>query len=157
MRALLVGLLVVFAAPTYRADKDDDKAKEVTEEFCKAVVANDLDAVMKTVDVPFTLNMGSPSAKTVQNTDELKDLIAKLLKNSVTEKVMSYKMGTIYDMAAIANYAKEKKMEHFSEQAEKLLGKSGCMVMIVKEDGTEIPGLLIRFKDGKALIASLPK
>jgi hypothetical protein len=66
MRALLVGLLVVFASPSYAADKDEDKANEVAGAFLKATIALDLDAVMKTVDVPFLLHPGSTDFKPIE-------------------------------------------------------------------------------------------
>jgi len=156
MRALLVGLFVVFASPSYAEDKDEDKAKEVATAFLKAVDAKDIDAVMKTVDVPFVLNFGSPKAKTLDKADELKEAMAKLVKEAEPDLIKSFKIGKVYDMPALAQYAKDKGVPEIAEQAEKLVGKSGRMVMIM-EKKDETPFVLIRFKDGKALIASLGK
>jgi hypothetical protein len=62
-------------------------------------------------------------------------------------------------MAGIVKFAKEKeKGERFLKVVENLIGKDGYMVELSVnsvEDG-RVYGLLIRFKDGKALIASLP-
>jgi hypothetical protein len=148
MRALLAGLLLVFAAPTYAADKDEDKAKEVVGAFFKALKAKDIDAAMKTVDVPFLEgNLGM-----INKPEEIKGLLELALKLFEPEEIMSYEMGKVYDMAGIAKYAKENKKEKLAEEAEKLLGKTGRMVIILKK-GKESSGMLIRFKDGKAFIA----
>ena len=59
-------------------------------------------------------------------------------------------------MEGIAQYARDKMDGKFSEQAEKLVGKSGGMVTLM-DKGKEILGVMIRFKDGKAFVASWPR
>src|SRR5438067_5607220 len=72
MRTLAAALLLALAASTLSAaDKDEDKAKEVTAAFLKAVKAKDLDAVMKTVDVPF-LSDDKDGVKVIEKTEDLK-------------------------------------------------------------------------------------
>ena len=67
MRTLAAALLLALAASTLSAaDKDEDKAKEVTVAFLKAVKAKDLDAVMKTVDVPFPKYQGPQTEKSIK-------------------------------------------------------------------------------------------
>jgi ketosteroid isomerase-like protein len=161
MRLLAVGVLVALTAPIHAADKDEDKAKEAAAAFLKAVIAKDIDAVMKTVDVPFMFDMGSEKTKTINKSDELKDAMVEILKKADTNQLKLLEAGTVYDMVGIAKYAKqnlkEAEAKRLIDQAEKLVGKSGCMVMIVVEKDKEEPGLLIRIKDGKALVASVPK
>ena len=160
MRLLALGLLVAFGSPVRAADKDEEKAKEVVSAFLKAVVAKDVDAAMKTVDVPFTFEVGSSRAVTVNKTDELKGRLDKMIKNADSDLVKDFKVVKAYDMKGIAKYAAdaggEDEGKKFAETAEKLVGKSGYMVVISGKEGKEVP-VLIRFKDGKALIASLPK
>jgi hypothetical protein len=156
MRALVVCLLVVFAAPIHAAENDEDKAKEVAAAFLKALIAKDTDALMKTVDAPFVIDFGVSKEGPIKS-DELKEKMTKLLEKAEPDKVRSLAVGKVYDMAALGRYAKEKNIPQLAEQAEKLVGKDGCMVMLLGYKEREIPGVLIRFKDGKAFIASLPK
>jgi hypothetical protein len=157
MRLLIVSVLVAFTAPTYAADKDEDKAKEVVAAFMKAVIANDLDAVMKTVDVPFMVKVGSDTPVTISKSDELKDLMAKILMQDNSD-MKSMEVGKVYDKAGIAKFAKEDEDKYTVEQAEKI--KAGYMVMLVEKDSKKVsftPGLLVRFKDGKAFVVSLSR
>jgi hypothetical protein len=156
MRALSVVLLVVFDSPSYAVDTDEDKAKEVVKAFLKAVAAKDIDAVMKTVDVPFVINFGSPKARTLDKAEELKEGMAKVIRTAEPETFKALEVGKVYDMAGLAKYAKEKNMPELAEQAEKLVGKPGRMVML-KTGEKEEWGFLIRFKDGKAFVACVPK
>jgi hypothetical protein len=161
MRAFIAYVLIVFATSLHAADKDEDKAKEAAAAFLKGLKDKDLDAMMKTVAVPFVFDMGSQNAKTIEKRDELKETMAKLIEIAVPEKVMALELGKVYDMAGLANHFKDmgkaEEAEEFIEQAKKLVGKDGRMVMLVKKGGKEDLGFLIRFKDGKALIASVPK
>jgi len=151
MRFLVVCVLVVFTAPVYAADKEEEKAKAVLGEFLKALKAKDIDALMKTVDVPFGDNVG---LEPINKPEKLKERCELLLKIMIPEKIMSYEVGKVYDMAGIAKYAKENKEEKLAEHAEKLVGKTGYMVMIV-DKGKESHSVLVRLKDGKAFVAGL--
>jgi hypothetical protein len=87
--------------------------------------------------------------------------MAKVIETSAPEKLKVLEVGKVYDIAGITEYAKTigkaVEMQKFLEQAEKVVGKDGRMVMLVGEEGKEFPCVLVRFKDGKALIASFPK
>jgi hypothetical protein len=75
------------------------------------------------------------------------------------EKLVALEVGKVYDMAGLAKYVKDigkEDAENYIERAEKLVGKDGRMVMLKKGEKEEL-GFLIHFKDGKALIASLPR
>jgi hypothetical protein len=164
MRLLVIGFLIAIATPIHAADKDEDKAKEVVAAFLKGLKDKDLEAMMKTADVPFIFDMGVQSPKTIEKRDELKDVMAKLIEIAQPEKVKALEVGKVYDMSGLAKQAKdsgapEEEIKKFIEQAEKLVGKDGRMVMLMKggEEGKGAAGLLVRFKDGKALIASVPK
>jgi len=154
MRFLVASLFVAFTAPTFAADKDEDKAKEVSGAFWKAIAAKDIDAVMKTVDVPFQKSHVHPD--TIDKPEELKAFFAALLRLVEPKDFMDLKVGKVYDMAGIIKYAKENKDEKLAEQAEKLVGKNGYMVTVI-EKGKETPGVLIRVKDGKAFVAGVLK
>ena len=159
MRALFVCLLVVFAAPTHGADKDEDKAKEAAAAFLKALVAKDIDALMKTVDVPYMGDIGSAKPQMIYKSDELKDEMTTILKGVRTEVFGPLKVGTAYDMAAFTKFAKEntkpEEVELLIEQVEKVAGKSGYFVRLGEKNKDS--GLVIRIKDGKALVAGVTK
>ncbi len=160
MRILAVSLFIVSAAPAFAADKDDDKAKQVATAFLKGLKEKDLDAMMKVADVPSIADIG-PNPKTIEKREELKEAMAKLIETAKPEKVMALEVGKGYDMAGLAKYAKDngggEETEKFIARAEKFVGKDGRMVMLVRRNGKEGMGFLIRFRDGKALIASVPE
>jgi hypothetical protein len=62
---------------------------------------------MKTLDLPFTFDMGRPSAKTFEIRDELKAVMAKLIGTAEPEKVKALEAGKVYDMAGIGQYSKD--------------------------------------------------
>jgi hypothetical protein len=162
MRCLSFSMLLAFTVPVYGADKDEDKAKAVVGDFLKAVVAKDIDAVMKTVDAPFTMELDANKPATIEKQAELKEEMSKLLRLAEPDKVKTLKVGKVYDMAGIAKYIKDdpknvvKNVEAFAEQAEKLVGKTGFLVILTVED-KDVTGFLIRIKDGKAFVAGVPK
>jgi hypothetical protein len=157
MHMLIAGVFIIFAASHARAaDKDEDKAKEVTLSFLKAVKAKDLDAVMKSVDAPFVIEFGSKSSKMFEKADELKMAMMKFLEMVTPEKVPT-EVGTVYDMASLAKLAKEKGEDDLFATVEKLVGKTGFMVRMKTREGSEEGGMFVRMKDGKAFIAAIPK
>ena len=115
---------------------------------------------MKTVDMPFAFNTGFPDAKTIDKSDQLREAMDKVLKKADTEKVKSSKVRIVYDGAAFSKYAneyfKEREGKEWMIQAEKLVGKSGFMV-VLEEKGREGMSLLIRMKDGKAFVAGVAR
>ncbi|VTS00866.1 unnamed protein product [Gemmata massiliana] len=154
MRSLAVALLVAFAAPVSAADKDEEKVKETTLTFVKAVKVKDLDAVMKTVDVPFVLH-GKPIARS----EELKDALKSLLEGVDPEKVAP-ELGAVLDGPAIRKKVEGRGLNEEREKQladiEKVLGKTGYVVMLVR-DGKERGGILVRIKDGQAKVVGIPK
>jgi len=156
MRLLAVALLLAFAAASVSAaDKDEDKAKEVTLAFLKAVKAKDLDAVMKTVDVPY-LNDEKGDFKVIEKVEDLKaDLKMKLEKIKDTEKIPT-EVGEVLDLPAIRKKVAGKKAEEELKHIEKVLGEKGYVVMLGKPDD-ERGAVLVRIKDGKAKVVGLPR
>ncbi len=156
MRTLaVVPFLVLAASVVTAADRDSDKAKEVTLSFLKAVKAKDLDAVMETVDTPFVFDFGAASPKTIGKTDDLKAAVKVFLEDVSPDKVPT-DVATTYDMAAFAKLAAEEGAGEMADRAVKLVGKTGYMVTMKSKDGKEF-GALVRIKDGKAFVAAIPK
>jgi hypothetical protein len=157
MRTLAaITVLVLAGSVATAADTDADKAKDVTLAFLKAVKAKDVDAVMKTVDAPFVFDYGATSPKTVEKADDLKAAVKALLEDVEPEKIPT-EVGTVYDMAAFAKLAAEKGANAEADKAVKLVGKSGYVVTMKAKNGREIIGIFVRIKDGKALVAGIPK
>jgi len=154
MRLLAIALLVAFAAPpASAADKDEDKAKEAALAFLKAVKSKDIDAVMKTVDVPFlTAVEGKP--KVFEKIEDLKtDLKAKLEMIKDADKVPN-EIGEVLDIAAIRKKIEGKKDEEIVKMVEKVLGEKGYAITLGKERGAVV---FVRIKGDKAIVVGLPR
>ena len=94
-KVLLACLALAFAPAVRAADKDDEKAKEVTAAFLKAVKAKDIDALMKTVDVPFFLGPGGPD-EPITTIDDLKAKLKAfldLLSESIPARLEALAVG----------------------------------------------------------------
>jgi hypothetical protein len=155
---LVAGLFVVLATSVASAaDKDEDKAREATRAFLRAVKTKDIDTVMKTVDAPFAVDFGHPSAQTFEKTDDVKAALKKILEKVMPDKI-PVDVGKVYDMTSFGKLAKEMGAKGLAEAAEKFVGKTGFAVTLKdKEDGTEEGGVLVRIKDGKAYVAGMLK
>jgi hypothetical protein len=152
MRLLTAAVLMVFAAsPAFAEDKNEDKAKEVSLAFLKALKAKDLDAVMKTVDVPFLF-----MTEQVEKTDDLKAKFKAFFEKVSPDKVPS-EVGSVLDVPALRkkfgdNDTANKKID----EIEKLLGKTGYAVLM-KRGEKETEPLFVQVKDGKAKVVGIPK
>ena len=156
MRLLAVVLMVAIAGSlASAADKDEVKAKEAALAFLKAVKAKDLDAVMKSVDVPF-LNDDKDGLKMIEKVDDLKaDLKAKLERIKDTERIPT-EVSEVLDLPALRKKIEGKKDEEVLKKIEKVLGDKGYAVMFgseTKRGGT----MLVRIKDGKAAVVGIPR
>lgn len=146
--AALVALVAFAAAPVRAADKDEDKAKEAALAFFKALKAKDIDALMKTVDVPFLFE----GKNTITTTEDLKAELKTFFEGVKAERIPS-EVGQVLDMAAIRKRTEEDKTIY--ERLEKVLGSDGYMVAI--KVGKKEGGIFVRIKDGQAKVAVIPK
>ena len=151
-----ITFLGIASSFTTAADKDADKAKEVSLAFLKAVKGKDLDAVMKTVDTPFVFDFGVASPQTIDKPDDLKAAMKTLLENVTPDKIPT-EVVTAHDMTAFTKLAKEKDEAGMAEKAVALVGKTGYAVTMKGKDGREFGGALVRIKGGKAFVAAIPK
>jgi len=156
MRLLAIALLFAFAVPVFGADKDEDKAKEVALAFLKAFKAKDLDAIMKTVDVPF-LSDEKGENKVIEKVEDLKaNVKMRLEKFKDTSKITS-EVGKVMDLADIKKLLESKKGKNDElAKIEKVLGDKGYAVMLGKP-GEEDGAVLVRIKDGKAAVVGVPR
>jgi hypothetical protein len=157
MRVIFVGLFVALAAPVSRAaDTDADKAKAVVKAFLAALKAKDVDAVMKTVDVPFVLDFRRNDAQTFEKADALKAALKSLLAE-IDPDTARTDVASVTDMPALAKQAKEQGVEKIYVAIEKFVGKTGYLVRVCEKDGTDSYGVLVRIKDGKAFVVATTK
>jgi hypothetical protein len=135
---------------------DADQAKAAATAFLMAVKAKDVDAVMKTTDVPFVFDCGQKEAQTFEKPDALKAAL-KMLIAEVDPKEARTTVGEVRDLAALAKEAKEQGGEKIYAAMEKLVGKTGYMVRVPSKDGKDSYGVLVRIKDGTALVVATTK
>lgn len=149
MRALVVALLVAFAAPVSAADKNEDKAKEAAVAFLKAVKAKDADAVMKVSAAPFAYREGEKVA-VLKDTDALKKWVKERLDSIKDAKDVPTEINMVLAFADIKEKIKDEEQR---KQLEDVVGKDG-FVAVVSADGKMVP-ILVRIKDGKATVVGL--
>src|SRR5262245_263454 len=153
MRLLTTLLLVSLAGSlAVAADKDEDKAKEAVTAFLKALKSKDVDAVMKTVDVPFFLE-GKDGV--IDKTDDLKSKMKTFLEKVEPDK-LQLEIGKTLDVAAIRKLFEGKDDKKSLENVEKVLGKTGYAVFLLR-DGKERGAVLVRIKDDKAAVVGIPR
>lgn len=120
--------------------------------FLKAVKAKDIDALMKTVDVPFLIEgKGEPFTRT----DELKESLTTFLTKIMPDRVPT-ELGKTLDLKAVRKEFEGKSDTKPLERIEQVLNKSGYAVFL-KRDGKERGALLVRIKDGKAIVVGIPR
>src|SRR5262245_26869177 len=111
MRLLAVAVLFGLAVPVVSAgDKDEDKAKEIAVAFLKAVKAKDIDALMKTVDVPF-LMIDKAKPRIFEKAEELKADLKSKLEGLKDTDVLPTEVSEVLDRAALLKKAKGKDDE----------------------------------------------
>lgn len=162
MRLLAAVLFFSFSgAVASGADKDEDKAKEVTVAFLKALKAKDLDAIMKTVDVPFLISeplTGQDGLKVIEKEDDLKAALKTAFeKIKDTGKIMT-DVGDVQSAAEIKKFfaSQKDRNDETTKMIEKALGDNGYVVFLGKP-GERRGGILVRVKDGKAKVVGVPK
>jgi hypothetical protein len=157
MRLLAIGVVLALLTPSASAaDKDEEKAKEVTLAFLKAVKAKDIDAIMKTVDAPFVLDADG-KAEVIAKIEELKDKM-KVLLDTVNVDKLPTEVGTVLDLSDPAvrkKVASTEKGKKELELIEKVAGKSAFIVMMAV-NGKDKDGILVRIKDGQAKVVGVP-
>jgi hypothetical protein len=149
MRLLtIVALLLLVAPRVAAADDDEEKVKEAAKGYLKALRSKDVDVVMKTVDLPFLTEWKhEPIALPV----ELRKSFERFLKNIKTEQLPT-KIGRLVDMQGVRKLFEQKT----KQKAEDVVGEKGFAVFLERE-GQELGAILIRFKDGKAVVVGMPR
>jgi hypothetical protein len=104
------GLLVAAggAGAEQPADKNVELAKKAVDAFAKGVIAKDINALMKVVDVPWCDNLNLETSKLILKSEELKKRLEKLIGGSskIPEKV-------VLEFKTVLTY--EKVLEKFGK------------------------------------------
>jgi hypothetical protein len=146
-----VGLLLPLVAAADQAD--DKKVKQAAVAFMKAVKAKDIDAVMKTVDVPF-MTTERATAKVMDKVEDLRaDLNGKLEKIKDVDKI-PVEAAEVLELGAIRKKLEDRKKDDVLKAIEKVLGDKGCIVLL-QRDGRKTGGLLVRVKDGAPKVVGI--
>ena len=151
MVILFAGFTALYASG---ADKEEEKARETAVAFLKAVKAKDIDAVMKTVDVPFLFDVGGKS-RLVTKSEDLRTMFKTFL-GKVTPGKVPTDVGTVHNWRVLRKMAEDAGETETVGAIEKVLGKEGYAVAMGTK-GKEIIGILVRIKDGKAVVVGVPK
>lgn len=134
-------------------DKADAAAKETVEELFKALIAKDIDRLMKVVDVPWCI---MDRKQIVKDRDELKKRWQKGLdrRDYSTTKIAVKLVAPLSKMEASLG----KKLPKDSRKLlEEVLGKDHRMVLIEIEQGERKHTIVaaVRLQDGKARVVSI--
>jgi hypothetical protein len=156
MRLIAAGLFASLAGfLAVAADKDADQAKELAIAFVKAVKAKDIDAVMKTVDVPF-LVVVNRKPTIIEKLDDLRsDLKSKLDMAQNLDKLPN-EVGDFLDLPGIRKKLETNPDKDVIKLVEAVLGEKGYAVGVGKS-GERGVAVFVRIKDGKAAIVGLPR
>jgi hypothetical protein len=161
---VLAATIVVASGTTARAaqpaDKNAEKAKQACEAFAKQVVAKDVPALMKVVDVPWCDNLKLDETKLILKSDELKKRLEKLIGGSaqIPPKV-------VLEFKTVLTY--EKVLEKFGgglpaeerKILDQVLKKTDYVLHVVIKSAegeilTEL-SMLVGFRDGQAKLVGL--
>ena len=149
MRLLITAALLLLVIPwAAAADDDEEKVKKAAKGYLRALRSKDVDAVMKTVDLPFLYEWErEPTAMPV----ELRKSFERFLKNIKTEQLPT-DIGRLVDMQGVRKLFEQKT----KQKAEDVVGERGFAVFLERE-GQELGPILIRLKDGKAVVVGMPR
>lgn len=150
MRPLAAVLLVALAVPLSAADKNEDKAKEAAVAFLKAVKSKDVDAVLKVSAAPFAYKDGEKVAM-LKDADALKSWLKEKLDEIKDADKVPTAVDAIHAFAAIKDKIKDADQK---KAIEEVVGKDGYVAVVATPDGKQVP-LLVRIKDGKAIVVGL--
>jgi hypothetical protein len=108
------GLLAVghWAHAAQGADKNAELAKKAVEAFAKGVVAKNIDALMKVVDVPWCDNLNMDASKLILKNDDKNPELRKRLEKLIGAS-MEIPAKVVVDFKMVLTY--EKVLEKFGK------------------------------------------
>lgn len=132
-----------------QAEKTDELAKRAGEQFLKVLVAEDADATMKLVDVPFCF-----FRETIANREELKKKFTQMFKREDFQE-WKFTLDEMHPYGKIPdNFWKKKHKETldtFFKNDDRIL-----IYTFTPNERDDRFGLAVRIKDGKGRIVGMP-
>jgi len=145
---LVAACLLAWPAGALAQEKNEKLARQAAEEFLKAVKAEDLDATMKAVDVPFFMD----GQRNIKDRDELRKEFASIYdKKDLTQ--IAFEVKEVHAFEKFQDKFSEKDRELLKEVAGK--GDFIVHVEIATPGKKEAVALVVRLRDGKAKVAGL--
>lgn len=129
------------AAAQEKVDKTDALVREATEQFMKAMKAEDLERVMKAVHVPFFWD----GVKNIKDREDLKKHFADVFADKDLTQ-LEYKIKEVHTFAKARDTLREKDRELLKE----ILNDTDRIVHVVlQRDGVAV---MVRIREGKAQV-----
>jgi hypothetical protein len=131
-----------------KADKRDMLAKTAADEYLKAIQSQDLDAVMKMVDVPFFVPR---SKENIKDRESLRSEMELLVKRD--QRGVKVKVEAIYSVANFVEKFKlgagvRDRMKEVAEAADRVV----VYTLITEPKRDDRAAVLVRIRDGKAKV-----
>ena len=132
---LLGAVLVVGPGSVHgQDDKGADKAKKALMQFGAKLAANDLDGVLKTVDVPFYHNANEPGRNEVlRDREGLKKLMQRLLA-SLKGKKAQLEVAQVLSYPKFLEAVGDKLAKEDRKLLDEVLAKDGYVVRVEVKD-----------------------
>lgn len=133
------------ASAADKADKADTQAKKTAERFLKAMKAEDVQGILKVVEVPFFLD----GKKVIKNREVLKNSFASIFaKKDLTQ--IEYEIKEVQTCATFQEKMSEKERKMLNE----VLNKNDRIVIITVKPRQRL-AVMVRIRDGKPFVAGI--
>ncbi len=128
-------------------DKPDDLAKEVVGQFMKALRGNNLEAVLEAADVPWFHD----GKKIIKDRDELKKEFKELLDKKDL-KALKFEIKRVVPYKDVRDQTNEEEQKLLDEVLDR---SKDDRVLLVEIDGKERVALMVRVREGRAVLVGL--
>jgi hypothetical protein len=147
---VMAGVVCCWPAAVQAADKADEPAKEIVTQFARAVKAENLDEVMKLVEVPW---FHDSFDKILRNRDELR----KELRMAFDERDFTSMTFEISRVDPYQQLRDKAPNEEERKVLDEILGKDGRVVTleVVLEGEKRTVRIGVRTQDGKARVVGV--
>ncbi len=145
----LVATLIVLSTSQVliAEDKPDDLAKEVVGQFMKALRGNNLEAVLEAADVPWFHD----GKKIIKDREELKKEFKELLDKKDL-KALKFEIKRVIAYKEVRDQTNEEERMLLDEVLDR---SKEDRVLLVEIDGKERVALMVRIREGRAVLVGL--
>lgn len=152
MSAWLISVAAASAAPAPPPVDADKLAKEAAEQFVKAVQVEDIESLVKIMDVPFFIHGGI-----IKDQDELREIFADLFQEKNMTQ-LNFQIKEVQTYEKIEEEWKKKKDKDGDDIKKLNLGKGDRIVILTvtaPQGREERTLLLVRIREGKVKVVGL--